>query len=367
MWQRNSHASKVRTTAKRATSSWRTCSKNSAATAILRGYGRSVYKESWHTSQGTQVHAKQSGDKAGYSSGAGGAVLDKPLCAQLGTCILLHMEHIVLGWVLLLGTWAGAWAGGRKLSAMKEVAMDMAPSSFDDQYQGCIDLMAAELEELNRTEFTTDIYAEGWRRAAAEWQSRWGRAARPPALRRDQATAMMAYMLEGNLYHQFNNATLTAGRSRQHYLRSYPFKALHFLLSRALQTLRESQTQRCFQVYHGIRNVRYTAQQGKVVRFGRFTSTSLQQIIPGIYAPDTIFSVETCYGAPVQNFTTIPEQGKVLIPPFEQFRVINSTYIAGRSFIQLRSHGKSSTYNCEFVKGKGCSAPRWGTWVDRGY
>ena len=277
MWQRNSHASKVRTTAKRATSSWRTCNKNSAATAILRGYGRSVYKESWHTSQGTQVHAKQSGDKAGYSSGAGGAVLDKPLCAQLGTCILLHMEHIVLGWVLLLGTWTGAWAGGRKLSAMKEVAMDMAPSSFDDQYQGCIDLMEAELEELNRTEFANETFAEGWRSATKEWQRRWGRVSSPMVLRQDQAIAVLAYTMEGELYRVFNNATLTAGRSRQHYLSSYPFKTLHFLLSRALHTLRESQPQPCYNVFRGVNNTRFTAQQGTVVRFGQFTSSSFKR------------------------------------------------------------------------------------------
>ncbi|POI18725.1 hypothetical protein CIB84_017533, partial [Bambusicola thoracicus] len=260
------------------------------------------------------------------------------------------MEHIVLGWVLLLSTWTGAWAGNRKLSSIREVAMDMAPNSFDDQYQGCISLMEAELRELNRTEFANDIYAEGWRRAAVEWRSRWGRAARPQALGQDQAIAVMAYMMEGNLYHQFNNATLTGGRSRQHYLSSYPFKVLHFLLSRALQTLRESQPQQCFLVYYGIRNIHYTAQQGKEVRFGRFTTTSLQKINPGIYAPDTIFSVETCHGVPVQNFTTIPGQGKVLIPPSEKFRVINSTYILGRNLIHLRSQGKSSTYNCEFVK-----------------
>uniref|UniRef100_H9H1Y8 NAD(P)(+)--arginine ADP-ribosyltransferase n=1 Tax=Meleagris gallopavo TaxID=9103 RepID=H9H1Y8_MELGA len=260
------------------------------------------------------------------------------------------MEHLTLGWVLLLGTWTGASAASSKNWLIKEVAMDMAPNSFDDQYQGCRRLMEAELPELNRTEF--NIYAHDWRRAAVEWQSRWGRAASPPALPLDLATAMLAYMMQGNLYHQFNNATLTAGRSRQHYLRSYPFKALHFLLSKALQTLRESQPQRCFQVYRGVRGIRYTAQQGQVVRFGQFTSSSLHKNLPSVYGPDTFFSVETCYGAPVQNFTTVPAEGKVLIPPSEHFRVTSITSNKGTTFIQLRSQGNNSTYNCEFVKGK---------------
>ncbi|XP_031467841.1 erythroblast NAD(P)(+)--arginine ADP-ribosyltransferase-like, partial [Phasianus colchicus] len=129
-------------------------------------------------------------------------------------------------------------------------------------------MMEDELEELNCTEFTNEVYAEGWRNAAMEWQNRWGHGKRPPALRRDQATAMLAYTMEGKLYRVFNNATLTAGRSRQHYLSSYHYKTLHFLLSRALHTLRESQIQQCFQVYRGVRGTRFTAQQGQVVRFG---------------------------------------------------------------------------------------------------
>lgn len=245
--------------------------------------------------------------------------------------------------------------------------MDMAPHSFDDQYQGCIHLMEAELEELNRTEFANEVYAEGWRNAAMEWRNRWGRADRPPALRRDQATAMLAYTMEGKLYHRFNNATRGDGISRQHYLRSFPFKTLHFLLSRALHTLWVSQPQRCHNVYRGVKGTRFTAQQGTMVRFGQFTSSSLRKKVAESFGQDTFFSVETCYGVPIKEFSTFPGEDEVLIPPFEQFRVTNSTYTEGRSFIQLRSQGKSSTYNCEFVKGKGCSAPEWGAWVDRGH
>ncbi|XP_021244720.1 erythroblast NAD(P)(+)--arginine ADP-ribosyltransferase-like [Numida meleagris] len=263
------------------------------------------------------------------------------------------MEHQTLGWVLLLSTWAGAFAAGGKLSPVKEVAMDMALSSFDDQYQGCGRMMEAELEELNRTEFDS-IHATDWRRAAAEWQSRWGRAARPPALGWDQATAMLAYMLQGNLYHEFNAATLTGGRSRQHYLRSFPFKTLHFLLSRALHTLRESQPPRCHHVYRGVRGTRFTARRGSTVRFGQFFFSSLQRNLPREYGPNTFFSVETCYGARLLNFTTFPAEDKVLIPPFEHFRVTNITNSRGITFIQLRSQGNNSTYNCEFVKEKRC-------------
>uniref|UniRef100_A0A8C3KYR4 NAD(P)(+)--arginine ADP-ribosyltransferase n=1 Tax=Chrysolophus pictus TaxID=9089 RepID=A0A8C3KYR4_CHRPC len=165
---------------------------------------------------------------------------------------------------------------------------------------------------------------------------------------------MLAYTMEGKLYHQFNTATRRDGISRQHYLRFFPFKTLHFLLTRALHTLRESQPQRCHHVYRGVKGTRFTAQQGQVVRFGQFTSSSLRKKVAESFGQDTFFSVETCYGVPIKDLSAFPTEDEVLIPPSEQFRVTNITYTEGRSFIQLRSQGMHSTYNCEFVKEKRC-------------
>ncbi|NXC38444.1 NARE ribosyltransferase, partial [Penelope pileata] len=262
---------------------------------------------------------------------------------------------LALGWVLLaIMANASAASSKRDLGPVRELALDMAPGTFDDQYQGCTHMMEAELEELNRTEFTNKVYAEGWRNAVVEWRNRWGRAAHPPVLRREQATAMLAYTMEGDLYHQFNTATRVGGSSRQHYLHSFPFKTLHFLLSQALRTLRESQPQSCHQVYRGVRGTRFTAQQGKSVRFGQFTSSSLHKKVAESFGQDTFFSVETCYGVPIKDFSTFPGEDEVLIPPFEHFNVTNFTYHEGRTLIQLRSQGKNSTYNCELVKEKRC-------------
>ncbi|XP_032298179.1 erythroblast NAD(P)(+)--arginine ADP-ribosyltransferase-like [Coturnix japonica] len=274
----------------------------------------------------------------------------------MGTWVLLHMGHQHVGWVLLLSTLVSALANNSKrdLGPVKVVAMDMANSTFDDQYRGCSRMMEDVLEELNRTEFTNQVYAEGWRTAAMEWRNRWGRANRPPALRRDQATAMMAYTMEGKLYHQFNAATRRDGTSRQHYLRSFPFKTLHFLLTRALQTLRESQPQRCHHVYRGVSDTRFTAQPGTVVRFGQFTSTSFLKNISESFGQDTFFSLVTCHGVPIKEFSNFPSEDEVLIPPFEQFMVTNFTSTKVGTFIELRSQGMNSTYNCEFVKDKWC-------------
>uniref|UniRef100_A0A8B9DTM3 NAD(P)(+)--arginine ADP-ribosyltransferase n=1 Tax=Anser cygnoides TaxID=8845 RepID=A0A8B9DTM3_ANSCY len=246
------------------------------------------------------------------------------------------MEHLALGWVLLASSLFGTSATGSKrdLDAIKEVAMDMVLSSFDDQYQGCSRMMEKELEELNRTEFASPAYTEGWRGA-------------------EQAVAVLAYTAEGDLYRQFNAAVREGGRSREHYLQSFPFKTLHFLLTKALHTLRDAQGQNCHRVYRGVKGTRFTAQLHQTVRFGQFTSASLQKKVAQSFGQDTFFFLDTCYSVPIQNFSFYPGEDEVLIPPFEVFKVTNFTRDRDGNFIHLRSQAARSTYNCEFVKGKG--------------
>ncbi|NWU73766.1 NARE ribosyltransferase, partial [Pterocles burchelli] len=259
------------------------------------------------------------------------------------------MEHLAVGLVLLAGTLAtGSPLHRRDLDPIKEMALDMAPTAFDDQYRGCSRMMEEELRELNRTEFANNsIYADAWTHAAAEWRNRRGRV--PPALRPEQAITLLAYTQHGPLYQGFNAAVRKAGRSRGEYLGTFRFKALHFLLSEALRTLRDTRPRRCHQVYRGVRGIRFSAQPRQPVRFGHFTSTSLQKERALSFGQDTVFSVETCYGVPIQDFSFFPEEEEVLIPPFESFEVTNITRDGDGVLIQLRSRAALSTYNCELL------------------
>ncbi|XP_075598874.1 erythroblast NAD(P)(+)--arginine ADP-ribosyltransferase-like isoform X2 [Balearica regulorum gibbericeps] len=265
------------------------------------------------------------------------------------------MEHLVLGLVLLSGTLDSAsprhW---RDLDPFKKVALDMAPSSFDDQYQGCSRMMEEELEKLNRTEFANNrVYRETWSQATAEWRRQWGRVAQRQAVRLDQVVALLAYTLQGPLHREFNAAVRVAGRSREEYLNTFHFKVLHFLLSEALRILRDAQPQKCHHVYRGV-DIHFTARHHQSIRFGQFTSTSLRNDSTQHFGQDTLFSVETCYGVLIRNFSFFPLEEEVLIPPFEIFEVTSVTHNGNRAFIQLRSQGASSTYNCEWVKEKRC-------------
>ncbi|NXW54902.1 NARE ribosyltransferase, partial [Eurystomus gularis] len=269
------------------------------------------------------------------------------------------MEHLALGLVLLVGTLAAGspprlWHR-QDLDAVKEVVLDMAPTSFDDQYWGCSHMMEEELAELNRTEFANNrVYAQAWTIATAEWRSRRGRV--PQTLRPELAIALLAYTQESPLHREFNGAVREAGRSRQHYLHDFHFKVLHFLLSEALRALRDAWPHHCHHVYRGVQGIRFTALHRQSVRFGHFTSTSLQRNRTLAFGQDTFFLVETCYGVPIKDFSFYPEEEEVLIPPFESFKVTDVAHERDRVVIQLRSQAANSTYNCELVKEKRCKS-----------
>ncbi|KAJ6664818.1 hypothetical protein lerEdw1_005790 [Lerista edwardsae] len=239
----------------------------------------------------------------------------------------------------------------RDLFPVKEVSLDMAPTSFDDQYKGCAEAMEAELEELNRTEFATNrVYAEAWGQAAALWGERGASVALPPGLRPEHAIALAAYTVQGRFHRDFNVAVREAGRTRDAYVGRFPFKAFHFLLTRALQVLGAAAKPRCQRVYRGVRGVRFTGERLQPIRFGHFASSSLRNESALQFGQDTFFTIETCHGVGIRNFSFFPDESEILIPPFETFKVANFTKAPGTTFIQLLSLRESSVHNCVLVK-----------------
>uniref|UniRef100_A0A803XVS0 NAD(P)(+)--arginine ADP-ribosyltransferase n=1 Tax=Meleagris gallopavo TaxID=9103 RepID=A0A803XVS0_MELGA len=178
------------------------------------------------------------------------------------------MELLALCWVLLAGTLLSTSGSS---SALREgdlnpitVPMGTAPHSFDDQYVGC----------------------------------------------EEQAIAVLAYSAAGGMCEKFNAATRQGGLSHQHYLQSYRFKTLHFLLTQALQALRVSQPY-CYNVYRGVGGIRFTAQRGMAVRFGQFTSTSLRKEVAVKFGLDTFLVIKTCHGAPIKQFSFYPTEDEM--------------------------------------------------------
>ncbi|XP_039425766.1 erythroblast NAD(P)(+)--arginine ADP-ribosyltransferase-like [Corvus cornix cornix] len=229
-------------------------------------------------------------------------------------------------------------------AAIEVVPLDMAQNSFDDQYQGCGPAMAAALPALNRSEFQQNpLFAEVWANATAKWQEKGSCVSYLPS---DQAIALMAYTMD-DLHEQFNAAVRKAGSSPREYRDNFHFKALHFLLTDALATLRG---QKCYDVFRGVSNKQFKAQRGQKVRFGQFASTSLSKAVAQRFGTDTVFQVHTCHGGYIQRFSCFSFEKEVLIPPFETFEVTNVTQDKKGEWIQLRSTGTLSNYNCEWLK-----------------
>ncbi|XP_071274269.1 erythroblast NAD(P)(+)--arginine ADP-ribosyltransferase-like [Agelaius tricolor] len=231
-------------------------------------------------------------------------------------------------------------------TAVDVIPLDMAPDSFDDQYQGCGPAMTEALPALNSSEFEQNKeFAEVWVKAAAEWQS-WDPPESP--LSPDQATAIMALLMTDHT--KFNDALREAGHSRQEYRDNFHFKTLHFLLTDALATLRDAQKGQCRDVFLNVSGTCYKAQRGDTVRFGHFMLL-LPSNQTGECPGETMLEVHTCQGVEIQSFTKHPEEKVVLIPPFETFNVAQYTQEGNKTQIQLQSNGTYSKYNCEWLRG----------------
>ncbi|KAL1278821.1 hypothetical protein QQF64_025494 [Cirrhinus molitorella] len=153
-----------------------------------------------------------------------------------------------------------------KAGARKIYPLDMALNSVDDGYDGCTVKMAnlvttkyLEKEINNSTDFKK-AWQEGEVNATAPEDN----------LTRNHSIAIYMYTnLNSNIYRNFNMA---------------------------------------------VRN-------GRKIRFGSFTSSSLELKVAQDFGNKSCFEIKTCEGADVIKYSKYPEQKEVLIPPYEKFKV----------------------------------------------
>ncbi|XP_040282588.1 GPI-linked NAD(P)(+)--arginine ADP-ribosyltransferase 1 [Bufo bufo] len=246
----------------------------------------------------------------------------------------------------------------RDIFSSKESILDMAPMSFDDQYRGCSEAMEEEISQLFQSEYAANKeFADAWDTATFKWnQERRRYLGLPKGFKDEYAIALFAYTINGPLHKVFNGAVRDAGQSKQYYLKNFNFKVLHYYLTKALQVLDEVDTTACHKVFRGIKGIKFKSESRKPVRFGQFTSSSKNDQNALQFGEDTFFSIQTCYGVNIKNFSFFPGEEEVLIPPYEKFKVTNFTRDRDRNVISLQSLEKSSVYNCELVKSRRCKS-----------
>ena len=121
------------------------------------------------------------------------------------------------------------------------------------------------------------------------------------------------------LYRELNQAVQTGSGSWESYMHHFPFKALHFYPTRALQLLRGGggcSRELGQEVFHGVCRIHFVPKSvGDSIRLGQFASSSLDEAVARGFGSATFFSLRTCSGAPIQALSVFPEEREVLIPP----------------------------------------------------
>nr|KAF6451642.1 ADP-ribosyltransferase 4 (Dombrock blood group) [Molossus molossus] len=251
----------------------------------------------------------------------------------------------------LLLLFAGLQRPTVSFQAAIKINLDLAPGSFDDQYHGCHQQV---MEELNQGDyFTKELeayrnYFRIWQNAHLNWLNQ--AKALPKNMTITHAVAILVYTLNDKFRSDFTRAMASTAQCPQEYKRSFHFKYLHYYLTSAIQLLRKGAVMRndsqCYEVYHEA-DFYLEAKLGDTLRFGQFLSTSLLRKEAPKFGNQTLFTIFTCLGASVQDFSLKEE---VLVPPYELFKVVNMSYHPRGNWLQLWSTGHQSACNCELLK-----------------
>lgn len=260
--------------------------------------------------------------------------------------------------LLLLLLWVQQTPAGSTEAALK-VDVDLTPDTFDDQYRGCSKQVS---EELNQGDYfmreidTHKYYSRAWQKAHLTWLNQ--AKSLPESMTPVHAVAILVFTLNLNVSSDFAKAMTRAAGSPGQYRQSFHFKYLHYYLTSAIQLLRtESSTENgslCYRAHHRMKDVNIEADVGSTIRFGQFLSASLLKEETQVSGNQTLFTIFTCLGASVQDFSLRKE---VLIPPYELFEVVSKNCSPKGDLVNLRSAGNVSTYNCQLLKAssKKCS------------
>ncbi|XP_077612518.1 ecto-ADP-ribosyltransferase 4 isoform X2 [Crocuta crocuta] len=232
------------------------------------------------------------------------------------------------------------------------ISFDLAPNSFDDQYQGCSQQVMEKLRQGDYFRKELDShrnYSRVWNNAHLTWLNQAKDL--PKNINMIHAVAILVYTSNNSIRTDFIRAMTSAARTPQQYQHSFHFKYLHYYLTSAIQLLRKERVGKnnslCYEVHHEMEAINLEAYRGATIRFGQFLSTSLLKKEAQKSEKQTLFTISTCLGAPIEK---VSFKKKVLVPPYELFKVVNMSYHPRGNWLQLQSAGNRSTFNCQLLK-----------------
>lgn len=209
--------------------------------------------------------------------------------------------------------------------------LNMAPDSVDDQFQGC---------ETNTFNLIRDKILPEEFISNAGFANVWGSQESSTDLYKRIIKVYTSYY-----YADFNSAVSSG---RRNYFSSFPYKAMHFLLTRATQMYR---VKKCVDVFRRTTVSFNTNVRGYEMRFGRFASSSFKMNL-NMFGTISCFKIRTCFGADISSISQSPTEAEVLIPPFEKFKIVSVKKRKKNCNVlyTLQSTGTQSNMNCELLK-----------------
>ncbi|XP_062399790.1 NAD(P)(+)--arginine ADP-ribosyltransferase 1-like [Sardina pilchardus] len=246
---------------------------------------------------------------------------------------------------------------GDRTASIKVLPLDMAENSVDDQYDGCQEEMTSLIQITYLKQELMNIstnFNNAWKKGTDFCSSKHQKFT-SDNLTWNHCIALHAYTLDKNtpakIFDVFNNAT-RAGRPN-YINRTYGWYSLHFFLTVALQRLKAGQMF-CKLTYRGT-NSKFEIRNTEI-RLNTFTSSSINRAVAQEFGKVSCFKIKTCHGVSIQDYSRFPNEGEVLIPPYETFKV---TAVKKKSanpslwcetVYELYSTGTRSNQQCELVK-----------------
>ncbi|XP_062374461.1 ecto-ADP-ribosyltransferase 4-like [Sardina pilchardus] len=237
-----------------------------------------------------------------------------------------------------------------------EYALDMKENCVDDQYQDCTEITSHVIEntylkdELKRSKNFSAAWSKG-----QKWCSSNKKGNDLGGI--NYCIALYVYtLLKPPIYRAFNGDTRNG--TAQYTGKTYKWYSLHFLLTRAVQVLKDEEKRKgtkCRVVYRRTKDQFQKDVLNKEIRFGSFSSSSIEKTVED-FGDVSCFEITTCHGAYITDYSANPAQEEVLIPPYETFKVTevsekrHNTGLWCDTVYKLERTGTRSDLNCAVAR-----------------
>uniref|UniRef100_A0A8C8S8Z1 NAD(P)(+)--arginine ADP-ribosyltransferase n=1 Tax=Pelusios castaneus TaxID=367368 RepID=A0A8C8S8Z1_9SAUR len=226
----------------------------------------------------------------------------------------------------------------------------MTPNAFDDQYIGCVTEMDKCAPDLLKNETSSSSqFKEAWEKSKRHWQTVKTKISPPSGFKDEHGTAIVTYT-DQSFHDIFSEEEGKPWTSNADYRKNFRFKAFHYYLTRALQLLRgRCDVMHKETVYRGVKGIQFKHTGSGFMRFGNFASSSLSKEEAEKFGTISFFTIHTCFGVNISNFSYKPTQKEVLIPGHEKFRVTGQE---NHKFLLWSTNQTCSHFNCALLKGE---------------